>query len=182
MREENDQRKAGIIPDRVADNDAVKFHKGCDARWTKKNTQSYFGYKNHISIDNKHKLIRYFEVTSAEGKDSQKFVDVLSNYTSQDVIGDSAYGGEEYELTLKALNYRPLIIKKALKNKPMTEGDKARNKRISKIRARVEHVFGSITNEQGGLYSRVIGFARTTVKVSMMNLTYNVKQFTFLCR
>ena len=181
-KEENDQIKVGIIPDRIADNDAVKSQKDCDARWTKKNNQSYYGYKNPISIDNKHKLIRSFEVTSAEVHDSQKFIDVLSENTSQDTYVDSAYGGEEYELTLKALGYRPHIIKKAFKNKPLTERDKARNKRISKIRARVEHVFGSITNEQGGLYSRVIGSARTTVKVGMMNLTYNIRRFTFLCR
>jgi hypothetical protein len=37
---ENDQIKAGIIPDRIADNDAVKSQKDCDARWTKKNNQS----------------------------------------------------------------------------------------------------------------------------------------------
>ena len=125
------------MPDRFADNDSVNYQKDCDARWTKKNNQSYYGYKNHISIDNKHKLIRSFEVTSAEVHDSQKFIDVLSENTSQDTYVDSAYGGEEYELTLKALGYRPHIIKKAVKNKPLTERDKARNKRISRVRARV---------------------------------------------
>ena len=48
--------------------------------------------------------------------DSQKFIDVLSENTSQDTYVDSAYGGEEYELTLKALGYRPHIFKKALNN------------------------------------------------------------------
>ena len=86
--------------------------------------------------------------------DLQKFIDVLSENTSQDAYVDSTYGSEEYELTLKALIYRPHIIKKALKNKPLTERNKARNKRIFGIHARVEHVFGSITNEQGRLYSR----------------------------
>ena len=38
--------------------------------------------------------------------DSQKFIDVLSENTSQDAYVDSAYGGEEYELTLKALGVR----------------------------------------------------------------------------
>lgn len=34
-KEENDQIKAGIIPNRLADNDAVKSQKDYDARWTK---------------------------------------------------------------------------------------------------------------------------------------------------
>ena len=52
----------------------------------------------------------------------------------------------------------------------LTERDQQANQRKSKVRARVEHIFGSISNEQGGLYSRVIGLARTTVKVGLMNV------------
>ena len=51
---------------------------------------------NHISIDNKYKLIRCFEATSAEVHDSQNFIDVLSENTSQNAYVDSAYGSEEY--------------------------------------------------------------------------------------
>jgi IS5 family transposase len=36
-----------------------------DAKWTKKHDRSYFGYKKHISIDRKHKLIRQAVVTDA---------------------------------------------------------------------------------------------------------------------
>ena len=55
-REENKQRQKDI-----------------QARWTKKNGKSFFGYKNHISIDAKHKLILRFEVTSADVHDSKVF-------------------------------------------------------------------------------------------------------------
>ena len=40
---------------------------------------------------------------------------MLLENTSQDAYVKNAYGGEEYELTLKALGCRPNIIKKALK-------------------------------------------------------------------
>ena len=49
-----------------ADFRAQKGQKDADALWTKKNGKSFFGYKNHISVDVKHKLIRKFHVTSAE--------------------------------------------------------------------------------------------------------------------
>jgi IS5 family transposase len=42
-----------------------KAHKDRDARWTKKNSVSYFGYKNHVNADRKHKLIRPHTVTDA---------------------------------------------------------------------------------------------------------------------
>ena len=39
----------------------------------------------------------------------------------------------------------------------------------------VEHVFGSMTNEQGGLYFRVIGLARTATKIGLINLVNNMR-------
>lgn len=50
------------------------------------------------------------------------------------------------------------------------------------MRARVEHVLDSITNEQGGLFSRVIGYARTAVKVGLMNVVYNMRRMVTLDR
>ena len=54
---ENDQIKVGIIPGRFTDNDAVKSQKDYDARWSKKNNQSYYSYKNHISIDKRPRAV-----------------------------------------------------------------------------------------------------------------------------
>jgi hypothetical protein len=34
-----------------------KSHKDMDARWTKKNYVSYYGYKNHTKVDSKSKFI-----------------------------------------------------------------------------------------------------------------------------
>ena len=45
---------------------------------------------------------------------------------------------------------------------------------------RVEHVFGSQENEQGGKILRTIGEARAAVKIGLMNLVYNLRRFVFL--
>ena len=45
---------------------AKRRQKDTDARWTKKNSKSYFGYKNHISVDAGHKFIRSYEVTACD--------------------------------------------------------------------------------------------------------------------
>ncbi len=37
---------------------AKNAQKDKDARWTKKNDASFFGYKNHLGVDKAHKLIR----------------------------------------------------------------------------------------------------------------------------
>ena len=133
-------------------------------------------------MDNKHKHIRDYEATSAEVHDSQVFVEILADNTSKDVWADSAYRSEESEMTLKAVGYRSHVHKKGARNNPLSEREQKANSRKSKVRARVEHVFGSISNEQGGLYFRVLGLARTSVKVGMMNVVYNMRRLGTLHR
>jgi IS5 family transposase len=161
-RDENAQIKVGETPQRFKGNANVGAQKDTEAHRTKKNQETHFGYKNHVAVDNKHKLIRGYEVTSAEVHDSQVFVEILGENTSQDVWADSAYRSKEAELMLDVMGYRSHVHKKGTRNKPLSEKDKVANTRKSSVRARVEHVFGSISNEQGGLYSRVIGLARTS--------------------
>jgi len=84
--EENRQIKAGQIPEDWSDQ--KKHQKDTDARWTRKNGQNYYGYKNHIDIDVEHKLIRDYEVTSASVHDSQVFETLLDeDNSSRDVWG-----------------------------------------------------------------------------------------------
>lgn len=53
---------------------------------------TYYGYKNHISIDRKHKLIRHFEVTPASVSDNAVFeVLIAPSNSSADLWADSAY-------------------------------------------------------------------------------------------
>ena len=61
-RQENQKIKSGEMPDWEENK---QRQKDTDARWTKKNGVSYFGYKNHISADVKHKLVRGWTVTPA---------------------------------------------------------------------------------------------------------------------
>ncbi|NKC11148.1 MAG: IS5 family transposase [Gammaproteobacteria bacterium] len=181
-RGENEQIKAGEISQRFKDNPNVGRQKDTDARWAKNNEATHFGYKNHVAVDNAHKLVREYEVTSAEVHDSQVFIELLADNTSADVWADSAYQNENNEISLAAMERRSPVHKKGNRNNPLSQRSKKSNARRAKTRARIEPVFGSLTNEQSGLYSRVIGLARTEVKVGMMNRVYNMRRFVTLCR
>lgn len=181
-REENATIKAGDIPASFAENPAKLRQKDTDARWAKKNNEDHYGYKNHISIDNKNKLIREYEVTSAEVHDSNILLEILTDNTSKDVWADSAYRSDDNELMLSVCEYRSRIHERGYRNKPLTEKQQARNSKKSKIRARVEHVFGSISNEQDGLHLRVIGKLRAAAKIGLTNLVYNLRRFETLRR
>ena len=68
------------------------------------------------------------------------------------------------------------------RGKPLSEGQEISNKAKSRVRARVEHVFGQMQNDMGGIFVRAIGIARARVGVTLMNLTYNLSRIEVLIR
>ncbi|WP_366523371.1 transposase [uncultured Microbulbifer sp.] len=44
--------------------------KNLNARWTKNNNETHYGYKNQLCLDSQHKLLRSYAVTSAAVHDS----------------------------------------------------------------------------------------------------------------
>jgi IS5 family transposase len=178
---ENEAIKAGEVPGGWAENPAKLRQKDRDARWTKKHGKSYYGYKDHVCVDRRHKLIRCYSVTDAARHDSQEFEAVLdATNTARDVWADSAYRSEATEAKLKELRYRSRIHKKGRRNKKLTKREQATNKTASKARSRVEHVFGHFVSSMGGKLVRTIGMVRAKAKIGLRNLTYNMQRFTFL--
>jgi len=49
-KEENKQIKEGEIPDKFSNNSNIGSQKDTDARWTKKNNEVHFGYKDHTTV------------------------------------------------------------------------------------------------------------------------------------
>jgi IS5 family transposase len=93
-RDENETVKSGQTPAEWEKNPAKLRQKDLDARWTKKNDRSFFGYKNHVNADAKHKLIRRYEVTYAAVHDSQMLEALLdrATTTAHDCRDASTYG------------------------------------------------------------------------------------------
>ena len=58
--------------------------------------------------------------------------------------------------------------------KPLTDQQKATNKEKSKIRVRVEHIFGFVENSMNGSFIRNIGITKAKAVIGLMNLTYNM--------
>jgi IS5 family transposase len=143
-RDDNETVKSGQTPAEWEKNPAKLRQKDLDARWTKKHDRSFFGYKNHVNADAKHKLIRRYEVTDAAVHDSQMLEALLDRAnTSADVFADSAYRPAENEAKLKATGFNSRIHRRAGRNRPLSSAQAKANRSKSKIRVRVEHVFGS---------------------------------------
>jgi len=150
-RDENEQVKAGTTPEDWKKRPSKNRQKDKDARWTKKHGRSLFGYKNHVNADARHKLIREYGVSDASVHDSQAFDDLLNKgNTSSDVYADSAYRSAETEQKLKVRGFTSRIHRRGRRNRPLSEAETEANSRKSKVRARIEHVFGAQENAPGG--------------------------------
>jgi IS5 family transposase len=187
-REENALIKADAIPLDWGkkENKNMLAQKDTDARWTKKNNESHYGFKNHINADQAHKLIQTYSVTDASVHDSQTIEELLdtkadANGEKRPVYADSAYRSKEREAELAEQNITSQICEKGSRGHPLTEEQKADNHKKSKVRSRVEHVFGAQA-QMGGHWVRTIGLLRAKVKIGMMNLAYNMVRLVQLIR
>lgn len=179
-REENKSIKEGEIPEEWVDKPNKLAQKDIDARWTKKNGVSYFGYKDHISIDVKYGFIRRYSVTDASVHDSQALGSVLDpDNGDHEIWADSAYRSENIEAGLDALGYISQINERGYRNHPLSEEQTASNREKSRTRAKVEHVFGRWVMTMGGKLIRCIGIERAKAQLAFKNWLYNIKRYVF---
>src|SRR4051795_4466105 len=135
--DENETVKAGQTPADWEKKPAKLRQKDRDARWTKKHGKSFFGYKNHVNADVRHKLIRQYAVTDASVHDSRKFDGLLNQAnTSADVYADSAYRSAETEAKLRARGLRSHIHESACRSHLLSKAQEKANRQKSRLRAR----------------------------------------------
>lgn len=172
-RDENNELKEGKTPDW---SEPKARQKDTDAQWVKKNKQQFFGYKNHIKADRKSKLITGYRVSSANIPDKDMLEELLDKKedAGQCLYADSAYRSKEIEQVCVKNNIKSRIHYKGYRYKKLTEKQRRSNTSRSRVRARVEHIFGFMTNNMNGMYLRYRNLCRNQAAIGLMNLTYNL--------
>ena len=139
-----------------------------EMRQTRKGQQWYFGMKMHIGVDSQSGLVHSAVVTAANVHDKHPLPDLLHG-NEQRVYGDSAYASQKALIHTKATKAKDFTNQRTRRNGIVDEVVKSKNRNKSRIRARVEHVFGVI--------KRLWGFG----KVRYRGLTKNAtRAFTAL--
>src|SRR5258708_15898883 len=135
-KEENEAIKAGKTPQGWEKQPAKNAQKDTDARWTKKNDESFYCYKNHVGQAKAHKLIRKWDATDAAVHDSQKLDDVLDfSNTGKEVWADSAYRSLQIEAGPQDKCLQSRIHPRAARNRPLSERQKPANPTPPQVRA-----------------------------------------------
>ena len=180
--EEKEDIKNGKTPEEweKPENAHKLSQKDMDARFAKKRDEYHFGYKNHILVDAGSKLIRRSAFTAANVPDSQPFPQLVEN-SEGCIWGDSAYSQKP---CLEAIpeNCTAYILERNTRGNKLTEAQRKANREKSRIRVRVEHVFGHIVTAMNGFFQHCIGFAAVKMKIMLVNLAYNMERYEFLVR
>jgi transposase, IS5 family len=125
---------------------------------TRKGTDWFFGMKVHVGTDLKG-VAHTAVVTTAKVHDSQQ-LDELLHGQEQVVYGDRAYIDEQKRQDFEAQGVRWRIQRRARRNAPLSDKDRKWNRRQSKVRARVEHIFQIIKQLWGHRKVRYRGLAK----------------------
>ena len=182
--------KAGRVPERWTEKPAKLAQKDRDARWTMKRGRvrrledgrpkgpeimvPAFGYKNHVSTDRRHGLIRKWTVTHAAAHDGRQLPGLIdTDNTASPVWADTAYRSRRNEAWLARRGFASMIHFRKPRGKAMPEPKAKANAARSKVRTAVEHVFA---HQKGpmSLFVRTVGIARAKAKIGMANLAYNI--------
>jgi len=176
-KEENETIKNDEIPADWKNNPPKLAQKDCDARWLKYKGASIFGYKNHAVADAKNKFVRDYVVTAANVHDSQPAPVLMDKFkTGETTYADSAYVSPDIENIIVEKKLKAKICAKGYRNRALTYLQKRSNRKKSRTRSRIEHIFGRM-HQFGGDTLRSIGLARAQTQIGLQNLAYNIDRF-----
>lgn len=178
-REENAKIKECQTPENWKESPDKLAQKDVDARWAKKNQERHYGYKNHVKCNAKSKLIENYTVTDASVHDSQPLVGLLEENDGR-LHADSAYRSAKIDEELRQRGVENYIHEKGYRNRPLTGQQKESNTKKSRVRARVEHIFGFQVHQMRANWIRTIGKKRAERSIGLGNLVYNLFRYVQL--
>jgi IS5 family transposase len=129
---------------------------------TRKGQQWHFGMKLHIGVDSQSGLTHSAVVTAANVHDKHPLPDLLHG-NEQRVYGDSAYASQKALIAGKAPSAKDFTNQRTRHAGIIDEAVRAKNRNKSKIRSRVEHVFGVV--------KRLWGFGKVRYRGLQKNAT-----------
>jgi IS5 family transposase len=148
-----------------------------EAAWVVKAGKIRYGYKKHVVTDDEEGLVLGLLTTAANLNEITNLNDVLNTLEIAEgtpVKADKGYQSQKNKDILKEKKLKNHIMKKALKNKPLTVWEMKFNKLISKTRYKVERTFGGIKRWFNSGNARYRGLAKMHTQNLMEAIAYNL--------
>ena len=171
-----------VTEDRCADQ--VVVHKEYpdsvdkEGAWLKKRGKYHFGFKKHHVTDNEGLVLRVLTTTASKNEiaNLEEVLETVNVVLPKNIPlkADKGYQSKKNVTILKKRNLKNHILKKAVKNKPLTKWETRFNKLIGKTRFKVERTFGGIKLWFKGGIARYRGMKKMHTQNLMEAMCYNL--------
>ncbi|PQB03139.1 hypothetical protein BST83_17595 [Polaribacter filamentus] len=171
-----------VTEDRCADQ--VEVHKEYpdsvdkEGTWLKKRGKYHFGFKKHHVTDNEGLVLGVLTTTASKNEiaNLEEVLETVNVVLPKDIPlkADKGYQSKKNVAILKKRNLKNHILKKAVKNKPLTKWETRFNKLIGKTRFKVERTFGGIKLWFKGGIARYRGMKKMQAQNLMEAMCYNL--------
>ena len=148
-----------------------------EGSWLKKGGKLHYGYKRHYVSDGKHALVLSVHTTKASSHETNHLsacLDKVSLPSGTMVYADKGYCSSKNKELLKSKGLKNGIQQISYKSSKQSCFTNSRNKLISKVRYKIERVFGSIKRWFGRLETRYVGLAKTHGQHVLEAISYNL--------
>ena len=140
---------------------------------TRKGKQWYFGMKVHTGTDTESGLVHTVVGTAANVADINVLGELLHG-GEQSLHGDSAYHSRELKAQAEANGLEFNVNQRGTKSRPLTKAQRARNRRLSRVRATVEHPFLVVKRLWGHAKVRYRGIKKNLAQMYTLFALANV--------
>lgn len=147
-----------------------------EASWIKKRGSIRYGYKKHY-VSDEEGLVLGVVTTPGNINEISNLEEVLDSVDLPEGISlkaDKGYQSQKNKELLKKRKLKNHILKKAAKNRPLTNWEKQFNKLVGKTRFKIERTFGSIKRWFNGGKARYKGLAKMHTQNLMEAICYNL--------
>lgn len=131
---------------------------------TRKGNQWYFGMKVHTGTDAESGLVHTVVGTSANVADINVLGELLHG-DEDSLNGDSAYHSKDLKAHAEASGIAFNVNQRGTSARPLTKAQRARNRRLSRVRAVVEHPFLVVKRLWGHAKVRYRGIAKNVAQM-----------------
>ncbi|MBI3918499.1 MAG: IS5 family transposase [Betaproteobacteria bacterium] len=134
---------------------------------TRKGKQWYFGMKVHTGVDDGFGLVHTVQGTAANVADVNVLGELMHGGEER-LHGDSAYHSRELKAQAEANGVAFEVNERGTRSQPLSQAQRARNRRLSRVRAIVEHPFLVVKRLWGHAKVRYRGIAKNLAQMNAL--------------
>ena len=134
---------------------------------TRKGKQWYFGMKMHTGVDAGSGLVHTLQATAANVHDATVLPELLHG-NEEALYGDSAYHSKALQALALMVRLSFYVCKRGSRGHPLTEHERLRNRRYSKVRAIGEHPYLVVKRLWGHAKVRYRGIAKNLAQMNTL--------------